>query len=177
MTTILETPRLVLRLFRPADTTPCLAMNADPRVGEFLGGTWTAERSAEHMAWANETYPAVGIGMLAIERRADCAFLGMAGLNRLDWFPDDIEVGWRLLPAVWGHGYATEAGRAWLGLAFRRHGVPRVISVADAANLRSRAVMERLGLRLWRRQRLVHGDDLFDAAVHAIGREAWEAAG
>ena len=104
----------------------------------------------------------------------DGAFLGIAGLNRLAWYPDDLEVGWRLLPAHWGQGYATEAGRAWLGHAFRRHGVGRVISVADVPNRRSRAVMERLGMRLDHVATLQDGEDRFDAAVHAITRAEWE---
>ena len=172
---VLETPRLVLRTFAAADLPPLVAMNLDPVVMAFLGGPRLAEASLRMAEEVNRRFPETGHGMMTVERREDGAFLGIAGLNQLAWYPEEIEVGWRLLPAHWGHGYATEAGRAWLGWAFRRHGVGRVISVADLPNLRSQAVMRRLGMRLDHVAVLREGEDEFEAAVHAITREAWEA--
>lgn len=172
-TTILETPRLVLRTFAESDLPLLVAMNADPRVTEFLGGPRPAGESLELAAWVNLNFPRLGRGMMAVERRADGAFLGIAGLSRLDWFPEDIEVGWRLRPEAWGQGYATEAGRAWLDRAFAAHPVARVISVADLPNARSRAVMGRLGMRLDHVAVLRDGADEFEAAVHVLSREEW----
>ncbi|MFC5567072.1 GNAT family N-acetyltransferase [Rubellimicrobium aerolatum] len=170
----METPRLRLRTFRTGDLAHLVAMNADPTVMAHLGGPMSPEASLAMAEAIQHAFLAEGIGMIAVERRADEAFLGIAGLNRLAWYPDDLEVGWRLLPAHWGRGYATEAGRAWLGYAFRRHGVARVISVADVPNRRSRAVMERLGLQLDHTALLQEGEDRFEAAVHAITRAEWE---
>jgi RimJ/RimL family protein N-acetyltransferase len=168
-----ETERLRFRTFRAADLGPMAAMNADPKVMEFLGGSWSAEKTAAVAQEINAAWAARGRGMLAVERRSDGAFLGMAGLTALSWFPQDVEVGWRLLPAFWGQGYASEAGRAWIGWGFARHGPDRIISVADVPNRRSRAVMERLGMRLWREMRLWEGDDEFDAVVYEVRREDW----
>jgi RimJ/RimL family protein N-acetyltransferase len=172
---VLQTARLILRLFRPGDIEPLHRMNGNPRVMEFLGGVRTRAQDEAQMVRVNRAFPAEGFGMMPVERRSDGAFLGIAGLNRVPWYPDEVEVGWRLLPEHWGQGYATEAGRAWIGHAFAtRPDLPRVISVADVPNVRSRAVMARLGMRLDHVARLREGDDAFEAAVHAVTREEWE---
>src|SRR4029450_7528103 len=57
-----------------------------------------------------------------------------------------VEVGWRLGRAHWGHGYATEGARAALELGFGELGLQETVAVTALGNLRSRAVMERLGL-------------------------------
>jgi RimJ/RimL family protein N-acetyltransferase len=64
----------------------------------------------------------------------------MAGQERL-------EIGWVLLRPFWGQGYATEIGRAGVAFAFEELGADEVISYTEARNVRSRAVMERLGFR------------------------------
>jgi RimJ/RimL family protein N-acetyltransferase len=56
-----------------------------------------------------------------------------------------LEIGWALHQRFWGHGYATEIGRAGLAVAFDELGAEEVISYTEARNTRSRAVMERLG--------------------------------
>ena len=173
---VMETPRLALRTYAAGDLAPLVAMNADPEVMRFLGGPRTAEDSVALAEWVNKGFARTGLGMMTVERCADGAFLGIAGLSRLEWYPGEIEVGWRLLPVHWGRGYATEAGRAWLGWAFRRHPVRRVISVADVPNARSRAVMERLGMRLDHVAWLRDGEEEFEAAVHAITQEEWSRA-
>lgn len=57
-----------------------------------------------------------------------------------------MEVGWRLARSAWGHGYATEAGRAALDFAFGPAALEEVVSFTSTGNARSRAVMERLGM-------------------------------
>jgi RimJ/RimL family protein N-acetyltransferase len=169
-----DTERLRLRLFQQDDLPLLCAMNADPEVMRWLGGPRTRERTLEQAEAVQTAFPLTGRGMIAVERRADGAFLGISGLNRLEWYPDEIEVGWRLRPEVRGHGYATEAGRAWVARAFRELSVPRVISVADVPNVRSQAVMRRLGMRLDHHARLKDGEEEFEAAIHAISRAEWD---
>lgn len=148
-------------------------MSADPVVMAYLGGVRSAEHVAER-ALANQAHHlATGLGFLPIERRADGAFLGLAGVSPVEWYPGDLEVGWRLHPDHRGQGYATEAGAAWLDRAFALTDSARVISVADVPNLASQAVMRRLGLTEDHRARLRDGEDEFDAVVFAITREAW----
>jgi RimJ/RimL family protein N-acetyltransferase len=62
-------------------------------------------------------------------------------------FTPCTEVSWRLQRDQWGHGYATEAARACLHFAFATLRLPEVVSFTVPDNLRSRRVMERLGMR------------------------------
>jgi ribosomal-protein-alanine N-acetyltransferase len=58
-----------------------------------------------------------------------------------------VEIGWRLARSSWGNGYATEAARAVLSFGFEEAGLSEVVSFTTVANQRSRAVMERIGMR------------------------------
>jgi RimJ/RimL family protein N-acetyltransferase len=171
----LTTTRLLLRAFREDDLPVYAALNADPEVAQYLGGPISSAESDEIADWAQALHSAEGIGLLAVERRSDNVFLGMCGLHHLyEWYPDDIEVGWRLAREHWGHGYATEAAGAWLAHAFTVLDLPRVISVTDEPNTRSIAVMRRLGMTLDHRATLEEEGETFDAVVHAITRAQWQ---
>ena len=97
----------------------------------------------------------------------------MCGLHRQSSRPQDVEVAWRLAHAYWGNGYATEAGRAWLAYGFETLGLDRIISMTDEPNVRSLAVMRRLGLTFLERDRIRDGEVWFDAVVYAITRSQW----
>ena len=169
----LTTPRLSLRTFLRADLQPYSALNQDPEVVEFLGGEpLSPEYTEDIAAWANGLYETERIGLLAVERRADAQFLGMCGLHHLDAFPDDIEVAWRFARAHWGHGYATEAASAWLDYGFTVKGLARIISSTDRLNVRSLAVMRRLGLTFDHEAQIEEEGNTFDAVVYSIGAEA-----
>jgi RimJ/RimL family protein N-acetyltransferase len=73
----------------------------------------------------------------------------MVGIARCDVAPiaPCVEIGWRLARSHWGHGYATEAARAWLAHGFETLGLPEIVAFTDPANHRSLAVMRRLGMR------------------------------
>ena len=172
---VIATPRLTLRPFRAADLAPYAAINADPEVMRYLGGPIEAKETARQMQAANAGWAARTIGKIAIERTADGMFLGMCGLSIEDWYPDDLELGWRLAPAFWGHGYATEAARAWLAHAFDDLAAPRVISIADVPNRRSIAVMARIGMRFDHAARLKADTEIFDAEIHAVTAAAYRA--
>ena len=149
------------------------ALNADPDTMKYLGGPRSAASTAEHCRGANESLATKGYGRVAVERGSDGAFLGMCGLGREVWYPDDLEIGWRLVPEARGHGYATEAARAWIDYGFDLLDLPRVISIADVPNVKSIAVMERLGLTHDHTATLMDGDDPFDAVIYAVTRSAW----
>lgn len=167
--TVLTTPRLVLRRYREDDLGPFAALNADLRVMEHLGGRPLARAESDEIAaWAQQLNDAEGIGLLAVERREDAAFLGFCGLHHLDSYPDDVEVAWRLAHAYWGQGYATEAATAWVDHAVEMLGVPRVISITDAPNVRSLAVMRRLGMTVDHEAEVQEDGERFAALVHVV---------
>jgi RimJ/RimL family protein N-acetyltransferase len=165
---------LILRTYRPDDLPLYAALNADPEVMRYLGGLPLARADSDGIAaWAQQRYEREGFGLLAVERQADGRFLGMCGLHRPQWYPDDLEIGWRLAREHWGHGYATESAAEWLGYAFTTLDVPRVISIADVPNTRSIAVMTRLGMTFEHEARLEEDGVEFDATVYAITAQQW----
>ena len=170
----LTTERLLLRPFRPEDLPLYAALNADPMVAETLSGPLTREESDDIALWANERWAADRLGLIAVERRSDGAFLGMCGLHRQSSRPQDVEVAWRLAHEHWGNGYATEAGRAWLAYGFDTLELDRVISMTDETNVRSLAVMRRLGLTFLERDVITDNGVTFeDSVIYAITRSQW----
>jgi RimJ/RimL family protein N-acetyltransferase len=171
---VLTTPRLLLRTFRRNDLPKYAALNADPEVVRYLGGVpLTREHSDEIAEWAQECFAKEGLGLLAVERREDAAFLGMCGLHHQQSYPDDVEVGWRLAREHWGRGYATEAATGWLDHAFGPMGLPRVTSITDPPNLRSLAVMRRLGMVFDHEAEVEDDGVMFQAVVYSITRDQW----
>jgi len=123
-------------------------MNADPEVRRFLGPLLTFEQAE---AWAlnfQDDLDRYGFGRWAVEVRASGEFIGFTGLNQVgEEMPfSGVEIGWRLARSAWGHGYATEAGRAALEYGFDTIGLPEVVAVTMASNVRSQAVMRRIGM-------------------------------
>ncbi len=168
------TKRLRVRLFRADDLPLLTALNGDPVVMEYLGGVMAEERSNQEARDIQESYRRNGFGKVAVERLSDGAFLGTCGLSRELWYPQDLEIGWRLAAEYWGHGYATEAARFWLRYAFTALAAARVISITDAPHQRSRAVMQRLGLSLDHEAVLEEEDgSTFEAVIYAISAEQW----
>ncbi|PSL05906.1 RimJ/RimL family protein N-acetyltransferase [Haloactinopolyspora alba] len=166
---LLATDRLLLRPLVPDDADAFAAMNADPAVMEhFTTGPLDRAASDAMLERHRERYAAAGFGLSAVQRHDDDTLLGFTGLNRHRWYPDDVEIGWRLVRHAWGRGYATEAARAWIRRAFGLLELPRLISITVPANERSVAVMRRLGFTLLKHDRQ---EDL-DVVVYARDRTA-----
>jgi RimJ/RimL family protein N-acetyltransferase len=171
---ILTTGRLRLRRFLPSDLELFAALNADPEVMLYLGGAaLTRAQSELILLGADRSFAKSAFGKIAVERTADGAFLGMCGLSVESWYPQDLEVGWRLARRHWGCGYASEAASAWLDYAFSVLQVSRVISISDAPNIKSINVMKKIGLRFDHSARLNHNGDVFDAVVYALTAAEW----
>ena len=170
---VLMTPRLVLRTFRENDLPMYAALNADPEVTRWLGGPMSRQDSDDIAAWAQECVERDGFGLIAVERKTDSAFIGMCGLHHQMSYPDDVEVAWRLAREYWGRGYATEAASAWLDHAFGPLQLDRVISITEQTNVRSLAVMGRLGMRFDHAGKVRDGDEIFDAVIYATTNEQW----
>jgi RimJ/RimL family protein N-acetyltransferase len=171
---VLTTARLLLRTFRLDDLPPYAALNADPEVVRHLGGMpLSREYSDDIAAWAQRHFAEDGFGLLAIERRADGAFLGMCGLHHPESYPEEVEIGWRLARGHWGCGYATEAAAAWLDFAFDTLGLPRVISMTVPLNQRSLAVMERLGMAFDHEADIEDDGLAYHCAVYSLTAERW----
>jgi RimJ/RimL family protein N-acetyltransferase len=145
----LDTPRLRLRAWREADRVPFAALNRDKRVMEHFPALIPTERSDESIAAWQADLIERGWSNWAIERRDTGEFIGFTGLtipkHALPFSPC-VEIGWRLAHAHWDHGFATEAARAVLAVGFEQIGLPEIVSMTALRNVRSQAVMQRIGL-------------------------------
>ena len=142
------TSRLVLRRWQPEDLDPFVDLNADPEVMRHFPSTYDRAATASMITSWEAKIDHQGFGLWAVERAGDGVLLGMAGLNPVPpgiITGEGLEVGWRLARHAWGHGYATEAGRAAIDVA-RRIGARSIWSFTSVGNQRSQAVMRRLGL-------------------------------
>lgn len=147
---MIETPRLILRRWKDSDRPAFAAICADPEVMQWLGGVLTPEQAGQRIDRVEATFEALGYGRFLVERKSDGAFLGWCGVmpchESVTPIAGQPEIGWRLVTTAWGEGYATEAARAALDDAFARVGLAEVLAYNSKANLRSQAVMQRLGL-------------------------------
>lgn len=143
------TERLVLRQWRESDLEPFARLNADPEVMRWFPAPLTREQSDAMVDRLSGHIEAEGWGMWALERRETGEFIGFTGLGvprqRLPFQPC-VEVGWRLARDAWGHGFASEAAREALRVGFDDLGLTEIVAFTAVPNLRSRAVMERLGM-------------------------------
>ena len=145
----LRTGRLLLRRWLPADQAPFAALNADPRVTEFLPGTLSRERSDALVARMEAHFDQHGFGLWVVEICDGASFAGFVGLSvpRFEaHFTPCVEIGWRLGAEHWGHGYATEGARAALAFGFEVPGLEEIVSFTVPGNTPSRRVMERVGM-------------------------------
>ena len=147
---MLRTERLILRSWRPADREPFAALNADAAVMEHFPSPLGREESDAFADRIGAQLNERGWGLWAVQVDGGADFIGFVGLHEASFdapFTPAVEVGWRLDRAHWGRGYATEAARAAVAFGFGELGLDEIVSFTVPANRRSRAVMERLGMR------------------------------
>lgn len=146
----LTTARTVLRPWRTEDLPAFAALNADREVMRHFPTTLdraqsdaVAQRLRNHM----ETN---GFGPWALEIPGVTPFAGFVGLMRVGFdapFVPAVEIGWRLARPWWSNGYASEAARAAARFAFEVLQLDELVSFTVPANVRSRGVMTRIGMR------------------------------
>ncbi|HEX3456710.1 MAG TPA: GNAT family N-acetyltransferase [Candidatus Baltobacteraceae bacterium] len=146
---VLETPRLILRRWRPDDVEEAAKIFAKPEVmdGNIPGGTWTAERTARIVERMRELDNEMGFGFYPIILRETGAIIGHCGLGPLEK-SGEIEVAYILDSPHWKKGYASEAARAVVQRGFQDAGLDRIVAVAFPHNERSFGVMRRIGMTL-----------------------------
>jgi RimJ/RimL family protein N-acetyltransferase len=146
---MIETERLILRAFRDEDREAFAAINGDPRVNEWLGGPISREQTDAMIDRINGQIAADGFSFWAAERKADGRLIGMIGLRRNVGppAPTALELGWRLSPDAQGTGLATEGARAAMDWGFANLDTDEILAWTAATNVRSQAVMRRIGMR------------------------------
>jgi ribosomal-protein-alanine N-acetyltransferase len=145
----LRTDRLLLRPWRDADREPFAALNADPVVMEHFAKPLDRAESDAFIARIQAHFAQHGFGFWAVEAPGIAPLIGLAGLARPVFeapFTPCVEIGWRLAREHWGKGYATEAAHAAIRFGFEQLGLGEIVAFTVPGNLRSRAVMERIGM-------------------------------
>lgn len=146
----LSSERICLRQWRETDREAFAALNSDPRVMEFFRSRLTRVESDALADHIERHFRERNYGLWAIEVADVAPFIGFTGLHFAQFsapFTPCVEIGWRLAYDYWGQGYATEAARLALAHGFDTLALPEIVSFTSVTNHRSRAVMERLGMR------------------------------
>ena len=144
------TDRLLLRTWRSEDREPFAQMNADPDVMAFFVSPMTRRDSDALVDRIRAGFADRGFGLWAVEELETGRFIGFTGLIYQTFqapFTPAFEIGYRLARHAWGKGYATEAGREVLRYSFDEAGLAEIDLDDGSQNARSRAVMNKLGLR------------------------------
>jgi RimJ/RimL family protein N-acetyltransferase len=175
----IHTDRLLMRRWRDSDRDPFAVLNGDPETLKFFPATLDRAASDAVVDRIEGHFEQYGFGLWALEVTATGQFIGFAGLSRL---PDDVpgaggmEIGWRLVRDAWHHGYATEAARAALAVAFDGAGLAEVWSMTAVLNEPSQAVMRRIGMAEVARfdhPRIAAGDPLRPHVTYHLARAEW----
>jgi RimJ/RimL family protein N-acetyltransferase len=184
----LETKRLVLRSLTEEDAENLHVLDADPEVMRYLNDGRLHTRTEiveqvlphylDHHARYGERY-----GFFTAIEKASGRFIGWFHFRPYLANPDEIELGYRLMRDAWGRGYATEGSRALIRKGFVEFGVDTIVADTLVGNVRSRRVMEALGMHL-RSEFALDADEFPDWDVdqrrgveYAITRAEWEAGG
>jgi RimJ/RimL family protein N-acetyltransferase len=147
---VVTTERLVMRRWRQTDREPFAELNGDPETLAFFPATLSRAESDALVDRTEAGFEERGYGLWALEVAGTGEFIGFTGLAPMPadipGGPDGTEIGWRLARNAWHHGYATEAARAALGVAFDGVGLREIWSYTSLRNAPSQAVMRRIGM-------------------------------
>jgi len=148
---VLETPRLRLRRFRDEDANRVFAIIGDRIAMQFYPKTFNRDDATQWIERNQRRYRQDGYGLFAVTLKNSEEVIGDCGIIKQNVEGETaMEVGYHFHRDQWGRGYATEAARACMGLAFQSFGADRVISLIRPENLPSRRVAERNGMKVER---------------------------
>ena len=149
MEVILETDRLLLRKYVEEDAEAFFELNSDPKVLRFVPDKQLLDVEQARQILIDHPiadYRKYGFGRGACVLKRTGQQIGFAGLKYLEEL-DEVDIAYRLLPAYWGQGLATEAALAAVGYGFAKLGLKRIIGLAMPENMASIRVLEKAGLR------------------------------
>lgn len=146
----LTSARLLLRRWTDEDLPAFAHMGASPEVMKYFPALLSREESDAVATRIRARTEEFGFGFWALEIPGVTPFAGFVGLSVPGFeahFTPCVEIGWRLAPAYWGKGYATEAASLALDFAFGERNLQEIVAFTAVQNSPSRRVMERLGMR------------------------------
>lgn len=147
--TILETERLIIRVFEEADVDSLSSINRDPLVMKYFPSLEEIEETRDAISRVREHQNKYGYSFYATELKSTQKLIGFVGIKNVTFdthFTPAIEIGWRISSLHWNKGYATEAAISVVNLAFNTLGIKELVSFAVEANMASRRIMEKIGM-------------------------------
>lgn len=146
---IIETKRLVLRRMTPEDAGALLAVLGDAVSMKYYPAAFTREDVDCWIERWMKSYAENGYGLYAMTLKATGEVIGDSGFARQDVEGfEEIEIGYHVLRAMQGQGYATEAARACVRYGFAKLGAKKLISLIRPENVPSRRVAEKAGMKV-----------------------------
>lgn len=148
MTERFETERLFAERIGPGHEPEFQRLHTDPDVARTIGGVLAPDALREAFDRSVAHWEQHGFGPWMFFAQDDGRFVGRGFVR---WAEIDgqrcCELGYALLPAEWGRGFATELAREMVRIAFDEVGVDEVVAIAIETNVASMRVMEKVGLR------------------------------
>jgi RimJ/RimL family protein N-acetyltransferase len=177
----LRTERLLLRRWREGDREPFAAINADREVMEHFPATLSQERSDALIERFERCFDEHGYGLWAVELPGEQPLIGFVGLAPVEIdvaFAPSVELGWRLARDCWGRGIATEAATRAVAFAFAQLRLQELVAYTAVGNLRSRRLMQRLGMQRDPAEDFLHpdlpgGHRLARHILYRLGAQRW----
>ena len=148
---ILETSRLILREFTPADADALSRVLSDPETMRFYPARFDRAGVEEWIARNIRRYREHGHGLWGMILKSSGELIGDCGLTpqSVDG-QTEIEIGYHVRRDLWGQGLAPEAARACRDYGFANLSVDRIISLIRPENLPSCRVAEKNGMTVWK---------------------------
>jgi len=149
---LLETERLLIRPWQPADRPAFTSFTEDPEVMRYVHGglPYSESEIDEFLARQSRQLAEHDVCMGALVEKSTDRPVGVCGIQPLGT-TGDLEIGWWLARDVWGRGYATEGGAAAMRHVLETLARPRVVAIIDPGNDPSVRVVKRLGMQYERR--------------------------
>jgi ribosomal-protein-alanine N-acetyltransferase len=151
---VLETERLLFRDHEPSDLDAYCAMEADPEVRRYVGGTPRAREEAERRFRKGLDRPEDRrLWMWATVYKPEGRYIGRCGVYP-HFGPGGSVIGgegslaFYFARTYWGRGLATEAGRAFVDFGFNELSLSRIVTTVQIGNDASVRVLEKLGFSL-----------------------------
>ena len=164
----MESDRLELRPATAGDLDSLHGLWTDPSVRKFLfdNEVISKGRLLAEIDASDRIFVSGGLGLWVLLSKREREFVGFCGFRTFR-VPPQLQLLYGITPAYRGKGLAVEAGRRVIRYAFEEAGLERVVSSVDLANEASIRVMEQLGMKLWKRERVGN----FDGISYSISRE------
>ncbi len=145
----LETPRLLVRSYTMDDLDGLLEVMSDPRVHQYTkdkNHPWDRDRTEQYIQFFLEkNFITLDCFHGAMIEKASNKIIGLTGLN--PYMENEPEIEWKLPPAYWNKGYATEIGKAVIGEAFRTTNIMGIYGMTEPENGASRRVLQKIGMK------------------------------